>query len=703
LLALLVILCAISLGKMAEVQAQLDDIVLDNNGKTTQTEIMFDRTGQVAVMIRNIALMDDPAYAAEQAKVLASYRADYDTARAELEKLPADARGREQRNRIDRAREVAMPLNDEVLRLASLKLDDEAKAVLLEKAAPAVTAWQDMLRQNLILQAEANQQAYVGARESYRYGLLMVVAIGLLALLIGAILAFAITASLVAPLGEATRLARGIAAGRLDERIQIHGRDEVAELLGSMRDMQHGLQRFADAQGEIAREHDAGATDHRIDASRFSGAYAQMAEQINELVASHIAVQNRMISIVDAYGRGDLSQDMDRLPGRKAEITAAVDAVKAGMHSVNAEINALVDAAVAGDFSHRGDAARFGFVYRDMLANLNSLMDTADRGLSDVGRLLTAVADGDLGQRADEALPGQFGRLAADANRTVARLAEIVGQIRQGSDEISSAAGEIAAGNNDLSQRTEQQAASLEETASSMEELTSTVRQTADNARQASQLAAGAADVATAGGEVVGKVVHTMSAINESSRRIVDIIGVIDGIAFQTNILALNAAVEAARAGEQGRGFAVVASEVRSLAQRSANAAKEIKQLIDDSVEKVENGTALVDQAGRTMDEIVSSVKRVTDIIADISAAAQEQSTGIEQVNQAVLQMDEGTQQNAALVEEASAAARSLEQQAGQLVQAVSVFQLAADRHPPAPSAVVRPRGARPVLVPVDR
>ncbi|QSX80063.1 hypothetical protein I8J32_012605 [Lysobacter solisilvae] len=401
-----------------------------------------------------------------------------------------------------------------------------------------------------------------------------------------------------------------------------------------------------------------------------------MADEINNLVASHIAVKMRVIEVVSEYARGDLSTDIERYPGQKARITEAVDAVKHGMEQVNTEVKTLVDAAVAGDFTHRGDADRFQFVYREMIQGLNSVMASADRGLTDVGALLAAVAEGDLTREADADLPGQLGALANNANGTVRQLAQVVGQIRLGSDAISTAAGEIASGNNDLSQRTEQQAASLEETASSMEELTSTVRQNADNARQANQLAIGAVDVASQGGEVVGRVVQTMTAIHESSRKVVDIIGVIDGIAFQTNILALNAAVEAARAGEQGRGFAVVAAEVRSLAQRSAGAAKEIKQLITDSVEKVEQGNVLVDQAGRTMGEIVTSVKRVTDIIADISAASQEQTAGIEQINQAINQMDEGTQQNAALVEEASAAARSLEQQSEQLVQNVAVFRL---------------------------
>jgi len=287
-----------------------------------------------------------------------------------------------------------------------------------------------------------------------------------------------------------------------------------------------------------------------------------------------------------------------------------------------------------------------------------------------------SVANNDLRSDIRSTTNDETGRLLGALKTMNDNLARIVGQVRGGTEHITSASGEIAAGNLDLSSRTEQQASALEETASSMEELTSTVRQNADNARQANQLAVSASEVAVRGGDVVGRVVETMDSINASARKIVDIISVIDGIAFQTNILALNAAVEAARAGEQGRGFAVVASEVRNLAQRSAAAAKEIKVLIGDSVDKVDAGSKLVGEAGTTMAEVVQSIHRVTDIMGEITTASVEQSAGIEQVNSAIADMDSVTQQNAALVEEAAAAAASLREQAGALAGVVSVFKL---------------------------
>ncbi|WP_372372383.1 methyl-accepting chemotaxis protein [Xanthomonas sp. NCPPB 1638] len=471
-------------------------------------------------------------------------------------------------------------------------------------------------------------------------------------------------------------VAANIAKGELTDRIVAPSRDETGQLLGNMQQMQQQLQRVLAAQSEMAQRHDAGQISYRMQADSFPGAYASMVNDTNALVGSHIAVKMQLAQIMSRYAIGDLSQDMPRLPGEKAVLSDTMDTAKANLSAMNTQIKRLVQAAANGDFSVRGDAQRFQYDFRTMVEALNQLMATSDANLQALSTVLQAIAGGDLNVRMHGDFHGVFARMRDDANATVVQLADIVARIQHSTDAINDAASEIAAGNQDLSQRTERQAANLEETAASMEELTSTVRNNAEHARRANQLVVDTTTVAAQGGEVVDQVVGTMAGIQTASRRIADIIGVIDGIAFQTNILALNAAVEAARAGEQGRGFAVVASEVRTLAQRSAGAAKEIKQLIDDSVQRIEHGSQLVGQAGHTMQQIVASVQRVTTIMHEISDASQQQSDGIAQVGQTVAQMDQSTQQNAALVEEATAAARAMEEQAQQLRDAVSIFQL---------------------------
>ncbi len=512
-------------------------------------------------------------------------------------------------------------------------------------------------------------------RQALRFTGIITLAGGTLVLLVFA-LSWVIGNRIVIPLRGATAVADAIARGRLDTSIGPQPRDEPGQLLESMRRMQEQVQAVLAAQGEMARQHDAGTISYRMDERQFPGDYGQMVSATNALVANHIDVKMQVIALAQRYAVGDLAADMPQLPGEKQVITETMANVKQNLMAINAEIKRLALAAAVGDFSQRGDTSRFDHDFLVMIDNLNMMMEVSDGNLAQVSQLLRAIARGDLTASMQGEFHGVFAQMRDDADLTIEQLTGIVGGIQNAAASINLAASEIASGNQDLSQRTEQQAANLEETAASMEELTSTVRQNAEHARQANLLAIGAAGVASQGGDVVGQAVTTMSAIEQSSRRIADIISVIDGIAFQTNILALNAAVEAARAGEQGRGFAVVASEVRSLAQRSAGAAKEIKGLIDDSVAKVAEGSALVHQAGTTMGEIVASVQRVTDIMAEISAASQEQSAGIEQVNHTVVQMDETTQRNAALVEEATAAARSMEEQAHELGQAVSAFRL---------------------------
>jgi PAS domain S-box-containing protein len=347
-----------------------------------------------------------------------------------------------------------------------------------------------------------------------------------------------------------------------------------------------------------------------------------------------------------------------------------------GQKQAQNEVEKLIGAAATGNLSDRINTGRFQGSAKDLVSSFNQLLDAVSKPLHEAQIVLTALASGDLTKQMTGAYQGEFDQMKMSLNTAITQLTQTVSLVRDAVEAVTAGAEEISKGSDDLAQRTSEQAGALEETSASMEEMTSTVKQNADNSKQANQLAIAARDIANKGGAVTTRAVDAMGEINKSSKKIADIITVIDEIAFQTNLLALNAAVEAARAGEHGRGFAVVAAEVRNLAQRSATAAKEIKGLINESIQRVTDGTELVNQSGKTLEEIVGSVKRVTDIIAEISAASQEQASGIDQVNKAIMQMDEGTQQNAALVEETASASQSMKEQAKELMRQVEVFKV---------------------------
>jgi methyl-accepting chemotaxis protein len=606
---------------------------------------------------------------------------------------------------------------DVTLKLAVEGKFEDGKENMVKNAGPKFTAARETLFKLIKLQGEVAKQEYEQAQSRYATIRNASIAAVLLGVLLAAFVGMLLIRAIVRPLAATIGYFDEIAKGKYDNDIQIGSHDEVGKVLEALKAMQQKLnqdiseaKRISDENLRIKYALDAATANttiadtdgkiiyvNRAVLSMLRTGEAEIRKDLPAFSANTVLGSNFDLFHKNPAHQRNLLKNLTgtykatiKIGGRTFGLTANPVSNEAGERlgtsvewqdrtaelAIETEVADIVQAAANGDFTKRLEMAGKDGFFKQLAEGINRLMEVSSAGLNEVVRVLGALAKGDLTEKITAEYAGTFGQLKDDSNVTVDKLTEIVHQLRDATESINTAAKEIASGNTDLSQRTEEQASSLEETASSMEELTSTVKQNAENAKQANQLAIGASDVAVKGGSVVSQVVTTMSSINESSKKIVDIISVIDGIAFQTNILALNAAVEAARAGEQGRGFAVVATEVRNLAQRSAAAAKEIKTLIGDSVEKVGTGTKLVDEAGKTMEEIVSSVKRVTDIMSEITAASQEQSAGIEQVNQAITQMDEVTQQNAALVEEAAAAAESLEEQAQNLAGAVAVFKL---------------------------
>ena len=676
LLVLMALIAATAFVSLQRIEARLQTIVDDRVASMRLSNRLYDEGNALYLAMQAVVLADSPQDQEAALNERNRAREAYAEAYQALQALPADEQSRRIQTRIDEVRAAAAPINNRVIELHQNGDRDAAIAALRTETAPIMAQWREAITANIdnetALMLVARQEADAAAGLArWVLGITLGVSV-----ILGLLLSVVITRSLTGPLSRAANAARQLAQGHLDTHIPPAGGDEVGAVVRAIGQTRDAVRILRDGLQETARQHELGNISFKGDPALLQGDYRVVGQSINDLLDDHIKSAQLAGYLADRYARGDLSEDFPRVPGEKQALMNAMDNVKATIGRVSAQILQLSQAAVHGDFSVRGDETRFEYGFRDMVANLNQLMATADGSLGDLSSVLRGIAEGDLTVRMEGDYQGVFAQMRDDANTTVANLTGIVSRIQDATGHINTAASEIATGNQDLSRRTEQQAANLEETAASMEELTSTVRQNAEHARQANQLAIGAADVASSGGQVVGEVVTTMAQIQEASRRIADIISVIDGIAFQTNILALNAAVEAARAGEQGRGFAVVATEVRTLAQRSATAAKEIKALIDNSVERVDAGSVLVRKAGTTMGEIVSSVQRVTDIMAEISAASQEQTAGIEQVSQTVMQMDEATQQNAALVEEASAAARAMEDQATQLAQAVAVFRL---------------------------
>ena len=716
-LGLMVAFVAISLFSLASVSDKVDRIA---NVNMRNAELAVDmRTSNLLIgrAVRDgILYEENERQLAEKAKVEAEL-AKYLAAEKEIGARLLSARDEQSFALIGPARKLAEPVIAQMFVLIKAGNRPDIDAHFANEFSPKMQVWFDAVGDFIKLQKDSNVEGLTEISELKSNVQIVMILLVVVAVIVMVPAGLWVTRQITGPLQEAVAVADAVAGGNFENRIDISGHDEPSQLLAALGRMQldlkarteHDLQvanearrvkvaldvtsnsvMVADPDGKIiycnaavldmmrAAEADLRKDLPNFRADSILGAnfdlyHKNTAHQRNLLAGltglhrAQIRVGGRTFSLVASpiYNEGN-----ERLGTVVEWLDRTIEV------AIEDEVGSIISAAGAGDFSRRIAADQMSGFFRQISQGINNLLDVNSRALDDLGAMLTRMSNGDLTRRIDTEYQGTLGRLKDDANATVDNLQEIIFSIKSATDAINTAAQEIASGNQDLSGRTEQQASSLEETASSMEQLTSTVKQNADNARQANALASNAQQVAEKGGQVVGQVVETMGAIHQASTRISDIISVIDGIAFQTNILALNAAVEAARAGEQGRGFAVVATEVRNLAQRSAAAAKEIKGLISDSVDKVQMGSRQVEHAGKTMDEVVASIQRVARIMGDISEASVEQTAGIEQVSLAVNQMDEMTQQNAALVEEAAAAAESLEEQAHSLAQSVAIFKL---------------------------
>ena len=508
------------------------------------------------------------------------------------------------------------------------------------------------------------------ALSKYKSGRIVMIGMMLAAIALGMFIATYVSKAITGPVGETVSIFKRMSAGHLDNVIDTSRHDEIGELLGSLAQMQDQLRKLiAENQSQLTAINKSQAViEFQLDGTIIS--VNENFQRATGYTADELKGRHHSMLVDPAYRNSDEYRRLwDNLRNNQGT-TGRFERVAKGNRPLWLE----------GSYNPIAGADGKPYKVMKYVSDVTSqvvLTKAMEKAVAETQDIVKVAVEGDLTARIPAGdKQGDLRKMAESINALLVSMADVVAKVKSASVEVNRGADEISSGNANLSQRTEQQSSSLEETASSMEEMTSTVKQNADNAGQANQLATAARDQAEKGGAIVGKAVKAMADINESSKKIADIIGVIDEIAFQTNLLALNAAVEAARAGEQGRGFAVVASEVRSLAGRSATAAKEIKDLIQDSVKKVEDGSVLVTQSGQTLDQIVASVKKVSDIVAEIAAASREQSSGIEQVNRAVMQMDEMTQQNAALVEEATAASQSMADQARDLNKMMSRYRI---------------------------
>jgi methyl-accepting chemotaxis protein len=679
------------IGLMSAIMLTLTGISLYALNKTNEglKSVYVDRTiplsslaeikaKQIDIRLKIANVINEPQEAERSFEKITKNRDDINTMWAEYMKsyLTPDEKILADKFTEDRKKYISEGI-DPVLELLKKRESEAAQSLVVEKIRPLFVPVSNGIDALVQLQKDIAKEEFEAAQSRYHFLLVTSIVILIFGVITSLFFGLRLVSNLLNELGGephyAAEIVKKIASGELSTNVVVKQGDK-SSLLYTINAMRENLANIISNTSSVMKDVAHGELGSQITIN-VEGDFVALKQNINETIIQLRVTLFALNDVMYALYNAEFSKAITgSVKGKFKETLDRAIQTQNALREMLSDVGQVMEKVAIGDINNRVTAEGRGELL-ELKNNVNKTL-VALESLNEIEGVVAALANGNLTKTITTNYPGIFGNVTASLNNTVEHLKNLIGEIKVSSEIIASAANEIASGNNDLSRRTEDQASSLQETAASMEELSATVQENTTNAKHANDLALGASTTAKKGVSVVGEVVLTMSNINESSRQIVDIITVIDDIAFQTNILALNAAVEAARAGEQGKGFAVVAVEVRNLAQRAASAAGEIKRLISDSVDRISGGTKQVEQAGKTMEDIVTAIQSVTRIMSDIAAASIEQNTGIEQINQAVTQMDEVTHQNAALVEQAAAAAESLSDQTRSLAMEMATFKI---------------------------
>lgn len=676
LAALIVLMGVLAVLKVNSLKESIDLVVNDRMVKTRQANDVIDAVNVSARSARNIVILRTPeAVLAEINRI--------DSSGAKISKifdsLHETIKSEEGKQKLEEAQNSRKIYREELAKYVEMvksgKFDTAAVFVMGEMRKDFnqyLTDVNELINFQTALANKDGEEALKQANQTV-YTLLTVVVI---ALILAALASILITRSIVAPLRSAIDTADKIAVGDMSTQFTTEGRDEMNDLMKSMSAMSSTIQTLIEEMKHMSKEHDLGDIDVIINEDHFKGAFNDMAVGVNKMVNGHIAVKKKAMACVAEFGKGNFEAPLEQFPGKKAFINATIEQVRSNLKALITDATMLADAAVRGELAKRADAAKHQGDFRKIVQGVNDTLDAIMNPINVLQAHLQKVSAGDLTAFIQENYSGDHASLKNSLNATLDSLNDILGQVAAASAQVQIGSGELSSASQTVSQGSTESAASIEEISASMAELASQTKQNAENASMANQLASGARSTADVGNRQMENMVNAMNEIEGASRSISKIIKVIDEIAFQTNLLALNAAVEAARAGVHGKGFAVVAEEVRNLAARSAKAAKETTEMIENTITKVSNGSMIATETQKSLKEIVTAATRVSDLVSEINVASNEQSQGLQQVNQGISQLDAVTQQNSAAAEEAAASSEELNGQASLLIEAVGKFKL---------------------------